>query len=83
MGATGNLVVTDATSQVLYDNQVQLGPNATSTLLISGEFVTRSASGALGFSTWTSGRPHDYVTVTNTGRLAVIGNSTKTLWSTQ
>ena len=83
MGTTGNIAVTDATGQVLYDNQVALGPNATSTLLFSGEFVTRSAGGSLGFTTWTTGRPHDYVTVTNSGRLAVIGNSTKTLWSTQ
>jgi hypothetical protein len=68
---------------VLYDNKVNLGKNAVTKLLLSGEFVTRSSSGTLGFTTWTSGRPNDYVTVTNSGRLAVIGVSTKTLWSTQ
>jgi hypothetical protein len=83
MGTNGNLVVTDATGQVLYDNKVNVGKNAVTSLLTSGEFVTKSSSGTLGFTTWTSGRPHDYVTMTNSGRLAVIGNSTKTLWSTQ
>ena len=83
MGTSGNLAVTDATGQVLYDNKVSLGKDAVTKLLASGEFVTRSSSGTLGFTTWTSGRPHDYVTVTNSGRLAVIGVSTKTLWSTQ
>lgn len=83
VGAQGNLVLTDATGQTLFNNGVKLGGSSTTTLLRDGQLVSRNAAGDVGFTTWTVGRVNDHVEVTNSGRIAVVGAGGHTVWSTQ
>jgi peptidoglycan/xylan/chitin deacetylase (PgdA/CDA1 family) len=83
VGAQGNLTLTDATGQTLFDNGVRLGVRSQTKLQADGQLVSTAASGVVGFSTWTSGRVNDYVEITNSGRIAVVGAGGFTVWSTQ
>jgi len=83
VGAQGNLILTDATGQTLFDNGVRLGVKSQTKLLAEGQLVSTAVSGVIGFSTWTSGRVNDHVEITNSGRIAVVGAGGLTVWSTQ